>query len=65
MPRPSVPVPTLILGSGGAVELDERGAASDLPKAEVAALHSRSFLAEQRSKQKQRKQAGHIARKRP
>ena len=47
----------------GAVELDDRRCDSDLPKAEVAALHSRSFPTEQRNRQKAAKKAGHAARK--
>ena len=64
-PRPSAPVPPPLPGSMGAVELGGRGNDSDLPKAYVSALHSRSFPTEQRSRQKARKQAGHAAKKRP
>ena len=64
-PRPSAPVPPPLPGSMGAVELDGRGDDSDLPKADVSALHSRSFPTEQRNRQKARKQAGHVAKKRP
>ena len=64
-PRPSAPVPPPITGSMGAVELDGRRHASDLPRADVAALHTRSFPTEQRNRQKAAKKAGHVAKKKP